>query len=231
MNNPKVDQMKEPPPLQNNNYSYMNKIIPFKNLQEAETALDNGGRFYNLFTHAQDGQISSQELSKVAGLFSDQQKSILFLELSLLRLEASAKEQLLKSFSDELKQAYDKHCPQHLSPSEASIKGNLSSTAIIRGIPQKVEARTEFNGFIMIPIVAGNVTTFSMIPIFDEYDVYHIHDQAQGGSFFVAHYRGAGQLPEKCIIAGGILKELEIKENGEKKPRKFLETLYYTEAK
>lgn len=208
----------------------MTEVIPFNNILEARTSLDNGGRFYNLLTKAQDGQITSQELSKVAGLFSDQQKSILFLELSLLTLDTPAKRQVLNSFSDELKRAYEKHCPQQFSPSEAATKGKLSTTAIIKGVPKKIEARTEFNGFIMIPIMAGSVTTFSMIPIFDEYDVYQIYDQTQGGSFFLAHYPGAGQLPEKCIMASGILKELEIKEGGQKKPQKFLEGLYYSEA-
>jgi hypothetical protein len=52
----------------------MDKIIPFKYLDDILSIFDNGGRFYNLLTKANDGNISQEELSKVAGLFSDKQK-------------------------------------------------------------------------------------------------------------------------------------------------------------
>ena len=39
----------------------MKKIIPYKSSNEALTALDNGGRFYNIFTKAGDGVITQEK--------------------------------------------------------------------------------------------------------------------------------------------------------------------------
>ena len=60
----------------------MKKIEPYKNINEATLSLDNGGRFYNVLTKSDDGIISSSELGKVAGLFIDKQKMVLFLDLA-----------------------------------------------------------------------------------------------------------------------------------------------------
>ena len=47
----------------------MQKIIPYRDYAGALEALDNGGRFYNIFTHAKDDEVSLAELAKVAGVF------------------------------------------------------------------------------------------------------------------------------------------------------------------
>ena len=48
--------------------------MPYRTVRNALTSIDNGGRFYNLLTKANDGNISTSELGKVAGSFSDKQK-------------------------------------------------------------------------------------------------------------------------------------------------------------
>lgn len=45
----------------------MKKIESYIDVNDAISDLDNGGRFYNLFTHADDGIISQAELGKVGG--------------------------------------------------------------------------------------------------------------------------------------------------------------------
>jgi len=62
------------------------EIISYQNIEEAFAQLDNGGRFYNLFTKAKDEEINTAELARVAGLFSEKQQLILFLELSISQL-------------------------------------------------------------------------------------------------------------------------------------------------
>ena len=47
----------------------MQDVIPYTNYAGAPEALDNGGRFYNIFTKAQDDEVSLVELAKVAGVF------------------------------------------------------------------------------------------------------------------------------------------------------------------
>ena len=44
----------------------MKQIHPFTSFQEAITKFDNGGHFYNLFSHAKDGVVSPAELDLIA---------------------------------------------------------------------------------------------------------------------------------------------------------------------
>ncbi|MFT6269782.1 MAG: hypothetical protein ACJAVV_002609 [Alphaproteobacteria bacterium] len=50
----------------------------------------------------------------------------------------------------------------------------MGANTIITGIPKFKDSKTDFCGFVMVPIVSSNITTFMKIPIMDEYDVYEI---------------------------------------------------------
>jgi len=205
----------------------MNEIIPYKTVENALESLDNGGRFYNLITKADDGNISSSELSKVAGVFSDKQKSILYLEMSLSNLETESRHRILKSLSSDLKTAIHKYPSQYLLPSEAEEKGITSQNAIITGIPTYVDSKSDFSGFIMIPIMTGKVTTFTMIPIIEQYDVYEVRNEESSDTFLIAHSKSGEKLSEEKITFGGILKELKKKENEESASTLYLDAQYY----
>lgn len=207
----------------------MIKIEPYKNINDAISSLDNGGRFYNILTKADDGIISKSELGKVGGIFNDKQQMILFLELSISRLDDLKKNAIISKLESELQQTYQKYKPVELLPSEANSKGIIASNTIITGIPKLTESKSDFTGFIMIPIIAGNVTTFAMIPLMDAYDVYELRDEASDNSFLIAHARGTNTLPEKRIKVAGILKELKSNEHEEKASKKFLEAIYHME--
>lgn len=113
------------------------------------------------------------------------------------------------------------------SVSEARETGKVSFNAIITGFPKHVDSKSDFTGFIMIPIMAGKVMTFTMIPIMDEYDVYEIKDEQTSKTFLIAHTIGGQKLPEKRIVVAGILKELKAHENEEVGSKKFLEAYYF----
>ncbi len=81
----------------------MKQIIPYQHITEALTQLDNGGRFFNLFTKAEDGQISSAELSKVAGMFNEKQQLVLFLELSMSQLSKEDQLSIIAKLDDKLR--------------------------------------------------------------------------------------------------------------------------------
>lgn len=204
----------------------MKKVTPYKSQAAALKSLDNGGRFFNVLTKADDGQISSAELSKVAGAFSDKQLMNLYLEMSLAQLPK--RDMVLESLSDKLHKAYQRYRPHYLTPAAAAISKQVGATAIITGIPQYKESKTEFYGFIMVPIITGNVTTFMMIPIMDQYDVYEIKDQQSDELFIVAHARSNRKLNEVPTRVGGYLKELQVDKNKPSEKRLFLETYYYT---
>lgn len=205
----------------------MKKIVPFTSQQEALITLDNGGRFYNLITKANDGNINTSELSKVAGIISDKQRMILYLELSLHKLSGDSRKGILKTFSQDLKSAVKKYATQYLTPSEANKKGELARNTVLEGIPRYVESKSDFSGFIMIPIMSGKTTTFMMVPIFDHYDVYELRDDVTSDTFLIAHSKGSEKLPERKITVGGILKELKKDKKDVSPTTIFLEAHYY----
>ena len=201
----------------------MKKIEPYKNINEATLSLDNGGRFYNVLTKSDDGIISSSELGKVAGLFIDKQKMVLFLDLAISNFDVNTKEKIVDSLDVSLRSTYEKYKSHELLPSEAYDKGILSSNSIITGFPKKIDSKSDFNGVIIIPV--GN--SMIAIPLIDKYDVYEIRDEVSDDTFLIAHARGYIVLPEKKIKVAGVLKELKSNKNEKKTSKKFLEALYY----
>ncbi len=75
------------------------------------------------------------------------------------------------------------------------------------------------------------MTTFSFIPIIDEYDVYELRDESTYEGPLVAHTKGGEKLPERKIKIGDVLKELksELAENAASK--KFVEAVYWLDSK
>ena len=205
----------------------MKKISPYKKINEALLSLDNGGRFYNVLTNSDDGLVSRSELGKIAGLFNDRQKMILFLEMSLSSLKSEEKEVVISKLDTELKQMYLKYKPQRLLPSEANEKGIIASNAVLTGVPRLIDKKSDFTAFIMLPIMAGKVMTFVMIPIFENYNVYELRDEKTSESFLIAHSKNSKELPNEKITIAGVLKELKSEKDEKSKGLKFLEALYY----
>lgn len=207
----------------------MKKIEPYKTSIDAISNLDNGGRFYNILTKADDGIISKSELGKVGGVFYDKQQMILFFELSISKLDEENRNAVISKLEENLQKIYLKYKPVELLPSEAQAKGIIGANAIITGIPKLIESKTDFLGFIMIPIITGNVTTFSMFPLIDLYDVYELRDQESDKNFLIAHSKGDQKLPEKMIKVAGVFKELKIDKKEKEASKKFLEAVYHME--
>ncbi len=207
----------------------MRKIKPYKNSGSAISSLDNGGRFYNLLTQADDGEISPAELSKVAGVFSNRQQMFLCLEMSICELEDAAVERIVGMLSPKLKASYRRFLPSYFSPSEAVQKGKPARSAIVTGIPKHVESCSDFTGFIMVPVSTGKTTMMMMIPIIDRYDVYELRSQVSDQKFLIAHARGQRKLKAVKTRFGGMIKKLQRKKGEPQKHKVFLETLYYTE--
>lgn len=205
----------------------MKQIIPYQNITEALVHLDNGGRFYNLFTKAEDGEINAAELSKVAGMFNEKQKLVLFLELSMSALSKEDQVAIISKLDDKLRLDFLKYKAQELMASEAEERGVLAANAIISGVPIIKESKSEFKGIILVPVSTGKAMTFVPIPIIDQYDIYEIRDDHSSETFLIAHYRGKEKLPAEKIKVAGVLKKIEVKVDGVKAYQKFLEINYY----
>jgi hypothetical protein len=206
----------------------MQSVIPYQNYTGALEALDNGGRFYNIFTKAKDEEVSPVELAKVAGVFSDKQKMFLFYDMAVRELGESDKQSLFDNLSENLQAAYEEHRPQNFLPSEADNKGVASKTAILTGYPRFVTDKTVFNGFIYIPISTGKSMSLMMIPIMDQYDIYELTDDSSSTKTFIANVRGSERLPVELSRFGGILKETSVDKEGKENGHLYLEALYYT---
>lgn len=203
----------------------MEKIITFKNTAEAIDSLDNGGRFYNVLTKPHDEVVSLAEVGKVAGLFFEKQKAILFLELALSALEEDAKQEIISKFDKDLQATYNKHKPQWLLPSMVKSEGVTGVNTVITGIPHLIDSNSELNGFIFIP--AGKALV--MVPIFDEYDIYEIRDEQHSETFIIGNKRGKEKLPEKRLKVGGVLKEMKAKKEDKAALDRFLEINYFVD--
>jgi len=191
----------------------MKEVKPYKTMHGLTKAIDNGGRFFNLFSHADDNLISRGELAKAAGVFSSGDTAFLFLEMAQHDLPPDdhlAVEQMLEP---ELREKYRRQRPKTMVPSSVDAKGKAGAAVIVSGFPRFVEKKTEFNGFIMVPITTGNVTTFSMIPIFDQFDVYEVFDdkRMRKPSSVIAKSRGKRLEHNGPVRFGGILRKLQFK--------------------
>jgi hypothetical protein len=205
----------------------MKQLNPYTTISEAMNHLDNGGRFYNLFTKANDGEINVAELSKVGGLFNEKQRLILLLEFSIHKLSKKDQVDIISSLDDRLRTAFLKYKAQELTPYHADELGIIGSNAIITGIPKLKESKSEFQGVILIPIATGKAMTFVPIPIIDQYDIYEIYDPQQSEVFLIAHHRGKSKLPTEMNRVAGVLKQIEVTQDGVKRNQKFLEINYY----
>ena len=203
----------------------MEKIIPFLNKQEALKSLDNGGRFYNFLSSAQDGKITTAEMAKAAGVFSNEQKMWLFFEMATKNLNREDKALIIEQFSDKLKESYNEENPKWLK--ENSIDGNTAKSVIVFGVPAKVEEKSDLQSFIMVPIITAGTMTFTLIPIFDNYEVYEIDLGSQGDKFLLAHNKTSQPLPAQEIYCGGVLKEMKKGKGEEAVTEQFLEIMYF----
>ncbi len=201
----------------------MKHIQPFTSSAEALSKLDNGGRLWDFSSKANDGNISKAELAKAAGVFSSTQKIMLYLEMHLSELSSDESAKIRAALDPDLQSLYLKNRPKRHSIATAATEAQPGSPIITQGIPELVDAKTAFLGFIMIPIVTNGITTFSMIPIIDQYDVYRLKVEGDSTEFLIAHGRGKKKLDNRQQLFGGIIKSLEKENSG---TDKFLEVLY-----
>ena len=207
----------------------MRQIVPYRTLQGALNALDNGGRFYNVFTKARDEVITDSELYKAAGVFSGKAQAFLFFELALSDLPEIDREQVLQCLSPELRSTYIKQRPKHTEIEVFEQEVQETDAVIVAGFPVFLEDKTQFSGFIMIPIFTGKVTTFTMIPIFEKFDIYEVYSDSnlKGDKTIIATLRGSKRLAATMTTFGGIVKKLKFKDKSNRKHSLYVETLFY----
>lgn len=207
----------------------MKHIIPYTSFQEAIDAFDNGGKFFNLFSHAHDGVVSPAELGKVAGVANDKQAMILYLVMSISRLDNRARERVLARLDSHLFDIYEKYRPVHMSLDQMLERGKSGISATVVGSIKKISTSTDFGGSIIVPVVVGAETSFTMVPIEDSYEVYELRSDHSDKVGMVAHHKEKESLPERKLRIGGLLTSLNQADATNQTHTVFLEAQYYME--
>lgn len=207
----------------------MKKIIPYTTFHEAIEALDNGGSVIDLFSHAHDGNITSAELAKVARASHDRQAMILYLMMSISKLDNHSRERILAHLDKELFDWYEKYRPIHLSLDQMLQLGKPFTSCTLVGTPTKISSSTSLGGTVMVPVVVEAVTSFTMVPIENSYEVYELHSKESDAVVMVAHDNEKESLPERNLRIGGVLTSLNPFGEGDQAQKVFLKVQYYME--
>jgi hypothetical protein len=203
----------------------MRQIKPYQTVWGARRALDNGGRFYNLWTQAGDNVLDTGELARAAGVYSSDMRAFLHFEMALMDLPEQQQAEVRSLLSPSLKNRLQKSQPRVLKPSLVESDGASGVPAIVTGYPWFVEDRTQLQGFIVMvtPVIA-------MIPIVDLFDVYEVYDTPERiePRTVIATVRGSKRLDGVHSRFGGVLKELHFEDKTGKDHGLYLEAMYYT---
>lgn len=204
----------------------MREIKPYQTLRGTQRALDNGGRFYNLFARSGDDILEPAELARAAGIHSNDTKAFLHFEMGIMGLLPEERDKIISKLSPELHQKYLAQKPRTLSPSAVESQAQAGESTIVSGYPVFVEDKSQFTGFIVLV-----VPVIILVPIFDQFDVYEVFDapDLQHPRTVIATTRGTKRLDGSYIRFGGMLKELYFEDQTGKDHGLFLETLYYTQ--
>jgi hypothetical protein len=203
----------------------MRQLSPYRTVQGAKRALDNGGRFYNLFTRAGDNVVRRSELARAAGVYSSDVMAFLHFEMALMELPPEEQEEVRSLLVPNLRAQLEAKRPRVLLPSRVEPEGRAGVPAIVTGYPRFVEDKTQLRGFIVMvaPIIM-------MVPIMDEFDVYEVFDTADQAypRTLIATVRGSKRLDDARTRFGGVLKELEFVDKTSRQHGLYMEAAYYT---
>ncbi len=203
----------------------MRQLSPYRTVQGATRALDNGGRFYNLFTRAGDNVVEGVELARAAGVYSSDAMAFLHFEMALMDLPAAEQAEVLSLLVPDLRAQLEAKRPTVLLPSRVEPEGKAGMPTIVTGYPRFVEDKTQLKGFIVMvaPVIM-------MVPIMDEFDVYEVFDTADQvyPRTLIATVRGSKRLEASRARFGGVLKELRFEDKTGREHGLYMEAAYYT---
>ncbi|UCE59740.1 MAG: hypothetical protein JSU63_20150 [Phycisphaerales bacterium] len=208
----------------------MREIRPYRTAAGLRKALDNGGRFYNLWSTAGDDIVTKAELAEAAGALTAGSTAFLFLEMAQQDLPVPVQKAAIAMLEPALRKEYQRKRPGTLSPSLVEPEGKAGRSVIVTGYPRLLMGKMEFDGCIMVPIMIGSVSTVTMVSIFDRYDVYEVSDDSRlgGPKAIVAVPHGSKFQRSERVRFGGVLKELKYKDKRSKQNRFYLEAVFYT---
>ncbi|MEM8671000.1 MAG: hypothetical protein AAGG48_25955 [Planctomycetota bacterium] len=207
----------------------MNEIEPFSTKAELVSAIDNGGRFFNIFSQANDSIVTRGELAKAAGTWASDLNAFLFLELATVGLSEMDKHAVIDMLEPGLRSSYREKNPRRLVPVNVDTQCEPGEAIMTEGKIKHCGDKTKFSGFIYTPLMVGQVTTFIMTPIFDAFDVYHLTGPDQPDSAAVIAVPLNSDLQDgQQIRFGGYIRDLEFEQESDRTHKYYLEAMYFT---
>lgn len=206
----------------------MKKVTCYKTTQGAMRALDNGGRFFNLFSSAGDALVTAAELKKAAG-GSGKESAFLFFEMALRDLGPSARKAIFAKLEPALRRRHEKHGPTELAPSAFEQRAEEGRAYILEGRARRAPS-TVRTGTILVPIMIGTVMTLMSVPVSETCQVFELRDgpQGHGPPCLVVIPKQAAPLAELPVRLGGIAKQMTFGEQRGGRKLTYLDPCCYT---
>jgi hypothetical protein len=208
----------------------MQIIEPYMSLDEAREALDNGGRFYNLLSDADDERITSGELAKAAGVFRTSVNAFLYLDMALAALASEERNEIINLLDESLRARYEAESPLQIDAARLDAEGEINGAVIVEGYLKFYTDQKSFKGTTIVPMMVGKVVVPVTVPVNKQFNLYTLSSAAGGAAFdtLTATPHDTELLHDGRVRLGGIIRQAQF--SGEENPahQNYLETLYYT---
>ena len=202
----------------------MRKIQPYKSLDGALRALDNGGRFFNVFTKAGDHVVTAAELKKVAGVLGNDVAAAMFYALAISDLDDTARLKLRNALGPKASDLVRRIPVRSLTPETFAVEARAGKPCLVEGRVKKFKD-VKVTGMIFMPISTGKTTMIMPIPTEDHYTVYELDGPNPERECLVL-------TPKSHELRGvyrfaGLPKEAQVECDGETEKRLRLQPSYY----
>ncbi len=208
----------------------MKELKPFRTVGPLKKALNNGGRFYDFFSDANDEAISRGELAKAAGVYTAGIQAFLYLQMSKQDLEEERQLEVVTMLDEKLRKSFMKKKPPFVLPSQVNASHKSGEAIIVTGYAREIGQQTMFSGFIIVPMLVGKAMIPMMIPIHTLYRVIELFDdeKMKKPSAIVGAPLKSPLEFSSVMQFGGVLKELKSKTKDPPTHPVYLEAIYWT---
>lgn len=174
----------------------MRLVTPYQTAASLIRVLDNGGRWFNVFTPKNDGVVEEPELKKAAGAWK-LATATLFLELATVGFSTTELAELRRAFDPELKSRLAP--PEWLRPGELVAEEGAHVPVVTLGT-FRFREKTSVTTYTTTTTTDGEGNTSVITtPSTQEFLLYDITDPEMDGTTLVAVSQG----PE---LAGGVVR-------------------------